>query len=306
MEKYHCQELFKFKELSEIERNLDAFFEIENFPEDLPFSLIMPEIYRKQGIDIDEYFEKLFLKRFNGLMLNNSSVIKKVFGTVFLDKNVLSKIIQKDEEDVLIFTHHPVEDETSGRGFIAIEEDYLRLMREKRISIYSLHSPLDINKKISTAGSIASRFRLNNISRHVETSGFEGIVGELARPLELEEFLEKVKVILSNPIVNFIDKGKQVSKIAIVPGGGDPRLIQGAIGLGCDTYLTGEYYSKLKIPYGDVERKVFDGLKGGLNINMVEGSHYSTERLVFVNELPKLFNSLGLSYRFIEQDDPWY
>lgn len=307
MEKYHHQELLKFKELSEIKRNLDAFFKIENFPKDLPFSVVMPEIYRKQGIDMNKYFEKLFLKRFNGLMLNNSSVIKKVFGTVFLDKNVLSKIIQKDEEDVLIFSHHPVEDETSGRGFVAMEEDHLRLMKEKKISIYSLHSPLDMNRKISTAGSIASRFSLNNISHHFEASDFEGVVGELAQPLELKEFLENTKVILNNSVVNFIDKGRQVNKIAIVPGGGtDPRLIQGAINLGCDTYFTGEYYNKLKIPYGDEERKTFNKLVGGFDINMVEGSHYSTERLVFVNELSKLFNNIGLSYQFIEQDDPWY
>ena len=124
---------------------------------------------------------------------------------------------------------------------------------------------------------------------------------------DLKEFLENTKVILNNSAVNFIDKGRRVSKIAIVPGGGtDPRLIQGAIYRGCDTYLTGEYYNKLKIPHGDEERKKFNKLVGGLNINMVEGSHYSTERLVFVNELPKLFNNLGLSYQFIEQDDPWY
>jgi len=308
MEKYNRIESFRHMELGDLKNKLDNIFEITGAVKDVPFSSVFPEIYENKGFDMHRYFEDDFLKSFNGLMLNNGATIKKVFGTVFLDSGVLDKIFQEKETDVLILSHHPTEDETGGVGFIPIDEDNLKRMREMRISVYSVHAPLDTNESISTAGSIANSLNLREFSRHIEAvDGFEGIVGELPEALEFEEFINLIKDILGNKKINFIKRKDMVKKIGIVPGGGtDPTLIKKAMDFGCDTYLTGEYYNKLKTPRGDIERDSFNKLVDRLDINMIEGSHYSTEKLVFLKEIPHLFATLGLPYQFVEQNDPWY
>lgn len=76
--------------------------------------------------------------------------------------------------------------------------------------------------------------------------------------------------------------------------------------LKCDTFLTGEYYNKLKMPFGEEERRIFKKERKNININLIECSHYATEKLVFLREIPDLFNKLRIPYEFIEQNDPWY
>ena len=41
-------------------------------------------------------------------------------------------------------------------------------------------------------------------------------------------------------------------------------------------------------------------------MNLIECSHYATEKLVLINEMSEYFRKLGLFYEFIEQDNPWY
>jgi len=75
--------------------------------------------------------------------------------------------------------------------------------------------------------------------------------------------------------------------------------------LGCDTYLTGDFVSRVKNEYNEEERKKFESVKNNLNINLIGCSHYATEKLVFLNEITKLFKDRGFDTSFIEQDNPW-
>lgn len=308
LEQKRSPEIFRAVELKKIKGFLDAFFELEKYGKDIPFSGVIPQIYGVRLDELKRYCREDFLDTCNGLMFDNCLSVKKVFGTVFLDRRVLEKIFEQGKQDVLIFSHHPVEDETSGGGFIPLAQEYLEKMREMRISVYSLHTPLDRGKKVSTARSLARSLDLRGVIAHsAPEDGLEGVVDELPKEIPFDVFLQETKRVLDNPRVNFVQHQNTVKKIGIVPGGGtDVKMILNAIKFGCDTYFSGEYYSKLQIPWGNVERTAFDQAKSELNINLVEGSHYSTERVVFVNELAELFKNLGMDYQFIEQENPWY
>ena len=292
----------------EIARGLNDFFSVDKLPNDLPFSLVLPEIYQNAGINYKKYFSPEFLETFHGLMMNGEKLVQQVYGTVFLSQEIIDKILKKGDERFMIFAHHPMEDQTSGVGFMPLPEEYLEELLRRQVSIYSLHTPLDINEQASTSGSIANALNLKNQIRYIPYStGFLGVAGCLGNEIEFDEFLNSVRTCLGNNNVNFVQKRRAVQKIGIMAGGAtDPDFIEKTIDQGCDTFLAGEYDNKLNLEFAQTERGRLKELLTRININLVEASHYSTERLVMVSEIGNYFQDKNLPYEFIEQDDPWY
>lgn len=287
---------------------LDKIFQPSQFPPDTPFSRSLPRAYELQDINYKEYFFPDFLSFFNGLMINNSSLYNKVYLTVFLSEEILDKIFLENSHNTLIFTHHPVGMETSGRGFLPLREEYLKKLREREISVYAVHSPMDINPSYSPSLSIANQLRLEKQQMFdFDGEGYHGVAGELAQPTMFNELIGKLKILFDINQINYIQKNEVVKKIGIIAGGGaDVAYIKEAIGLGCDVYLTGDYLNKINNEYSIQKRIEFESVSDQLDISMVECSHYATEKIVFLNEIKSLFDSIGLDNSFVEQDNPWY
>ncbi len=295
-------------QLQELRKRLDGMFNIGNIPVDMPFSNLLPQIYGASGIPVEKYYAKDFNSKFHGLMFENGNLVEKVYRIVFLSREVLDKIFEKNETDLLIFSHHPMEMETSGKGFIPLPEKYLNIMKERRISVYVLHTPLDIHEEISTSESIAKKIRLTNQKRYAQNSiGFSGIVGELKSAVSFEEFVKIVSTVCEIRAPHFVKKTANVKKVGIIAGGGSfIGAIEETISLGCDTYLTGEYINKINNEYGMSQRKEVEEYIDKININLIECSHYATEKVVIKDEIKKIFDDLSLISEFVEQDNPWY
>jgi len=295
-------------ELKELKDKLDRFFDIASYPPDIPFSKAIPKKYESNGIDIKKYFEADFLKCFHGLMIKNSDIVKKVYGAVFLDRSVLDKIFRKNEKNIMVFSHHPMEDETSGKGFIALDKTYLEKMKEMNISVYSVHTPLDKSTKISIYRPLFNMLKLKEADIDSDKSDeFHMAVGEFDKKINFEKFISMIKKALDNKKINFVKNKDFVKRIGFVPGGGtDIRFIQKAIKLNCDTYLTGDYKNKINHPLGEEERALLEKEMKNIKINLVEGSHYSTEKLVFLQGIAELFEKMKIPYEFVEQENPWY
>lgn len=286
---------------------LNDKFKTASIPPDLPFSHLLPRKYDEKGVEFRKYFIEKFLENFHGLMIKNSGEIKMVYLTVFLSEEILNKIFRNNERDILIFSHHPMFMETSSRGFLPLEEKYFLEMKRRKISVYSLHSPLDVNEEISTSKSIAKKLSLKNLRRCAPwQGGLSGVYGELPQAINFEDFIKRLKIIFGIKECHFIRKYDDVFRVGIIAGGGtNIEDIKGIIRLGCDTYLTGDFFSKVKNEYGEAERKKFKSMKNNLNVNLIECSHYATEKIVILNEIAKLFGLYGLNTIFIEQDNPW-
>ena len=142
----------------------------------------------------------------------------------------------------MVVSHHPVlfhplrsltEHDINGRCIIkAVQED---------IVIYSSHTNLD-NVKGGVNDRIASILGLSNtkpIVQRTEGNG-SGVIGDLSKPIILSELFlilqDKftVSVIRHNKCVE-----KQVQRIAVCGGSGS-FLIQDALKLGADSFITGE------------------------------------------------------------------
>jgi len=293
--------------LTEISEILDRRFNVSSVPVDLPFSSLLPRKYDAQGIEFRKYFTNGFLEKFHGLMLDNCQDVKKVYLVVFLSDEVLNKIFDSGDEDVLIFTHHPMLMETTNRGFLPLAEKYFTEMKERRISVYVLHSPLDINEEISTSRSIAKRLSMVNEQACAPWQrGFSGVYGELPKSMAFSEFIKEVNTIFGIKESHFIQKKDRVFKVGVIAGGGtNLDDIRELIRLGCDTYLTGDYVNKVQNEFGYAEKSKFDVAESTLDINLIECSHYATEKVVLTDMMADFFKNLGLDVRLIEQLNPW-
>ena len=288
-------------------QKFDKEFNIQNIPPDMPFSKLIPKIYEEWDIDFRKYIEKNFVNTFHGLMIKNCEEVLKVYLTVFLSEEILDKIFNRGERNILIFSHHPMDMETNNRGFLPLSEKYFKDMREKMVSVYSLHTPLDIHEKISTSISIANTLALKNLMKyHKNSIGFSGVTGELEKEVTFDEFIHTVQKVFNVEEIHFIKNKPTVSKIGIIAGGGsNPKYIEETKSLGCDTYLTGEYVNRINNEYGMQQKKEFEELKPSIDINLIECSHYATEKVVLQKEIMQMFNLEGVDCEFMEQNNPW-
>jgi len=86
--------------LKDLTISLDKFFNINSISKDLPFSNILPSLYDKCNYPWKKYFTPLFLKNFHGLMFDNNADVAMIAGTVFLDENVIDKILLQKRKKI--------------------------------------------------------------------------------------------------------------------------------------------------------------------------------------------------------------
>ncbi len=290
-------------DLNIIVKFLDDFFKTKQFGPDLPFSNVIPSLYSNDS-NFSNFISEDFKINFNGLMFKNSDKIDESYSTVFLSEDIIDRL-SNNKKNKLLITHHPSGDNTSNKGFYPLSETYLKKIKDFNISVYSLHNPLDQNINISTSKSIANALSLTNLEYFINN---EGIIGEFPESLSTEELLSIIKNIFEINDLKVLEKIKINRRIAIVAGGGsDPEIINEVIKLNPDTYLTGEYVSRIDNEFAKKERSIFNELLPKIGFNLIGASHFATESLVFKNEFKKLLeDNLGINLKFLTQEDPWF
>jgi putative NIF3 family GTP cyclohydrolase 1 type 2 len=284
---------------------LDSFFHVERYPSD-DFAVIV-EFCQEAGIPIQEYATPAFLHRYNGLMLSNTEEVLRVFTLVFPSDEVLAEVERRAAGDpALIFTHHPMDMETSGRGLIAVGEEWLRRLRKAGISLYSAHAPLDCHEAVSTSRALA---RAAGVPAETTFAGYygghAGVYGRI-EPTTFEEFCERVRRACGVARLETKAGGGKVERVAVVAGGAAyPPLMKEALDAGCDTYLTGDFRVRHGGPWAEEHRPQFDAFVETVPLNLIGASHYATEALVLREDMLAFFDDLGLPAEFVPQADPW-
>jgi putative NIF3 family GTP cyclohydrolase 1 type 2 len=294
--------------LSEITEELDVLFRIDRFRPDSPFSRLVPQVYEETGVALGSYLEETFLETFHGLMVRNGQIVERICCTVFLSDEIVDKVLAQRERNVLLISHHPLVMETSDRGFLPLSEEYFVEMRERAISIYMLHTPLDVHGEISTSRALARELGLENLSGyHQVPGGYAAVHGHLPTPVEFDHFLTSVVRVTGVSDPHFIRNQGTVHTVGVIAGGTDASGILETAASGCDTLLTGTYYNQVQTEIGQWYRDGFDKIKDGLEINLVESSHYATEAVVMRTDMVSLCTDrFGIGCEFVSQDDPWY
>jgi putative NIF3 family GTP cyclohydrolase 1 type 2 len=290
---------------ADLAARLDEFFRIDTYPPD-DFAEI-EQFSRDAGVPLEKYVTPEFMRRHNGLMLHNADDVERVYTLVFPSDEVLGEVERRaDGAPLLIFTHHPMDFETSGRGLMPIGETAFQRLRDAGISLYSAHAPLDCHETISTSRSLARAAGVHIEEMCAEYhGGYAGVIGSVDET-PLGSFVQRIKQKLAVDRVDLHDHSPSVKRVAVVAGGAAfPPMMQEAIDGGCDTYVTGDFRVRHGGPWADQHRPEFDAFVQSAPINLIGGSHFATEAEVLRKEMLGWFNSLGLTAEFIPQEDPW-
>jgi len=290
---------------SDLAARLDAFFRVDDYP---PEDFAEIEVFsREAGIQLEEYATADFMRRHNGLMLDSGEGVEQVYTLVFPSDEVLAEVVRRAAGGpAFVFTHHPMDFETSGRGLIPMGETLLRRLREAGISLYSAHAPLDCHDTISTSRSFAraTGVRIDDVCAGYH-GGHAGVIGTIDET-PLDAFVDRLRDVLQVERVDTHAPGDKVARVAVVAGGAAfPPMMQEAIDRGCETYVTGDFRVRHGGPWAEEHRPQLDAFIEEAPINLVGGSHYATEALVLRHDMLGWFNSLGLSAEFVPQEDAW-
>jgi len=275
----------KTKELYE---RLDSDFEIVKYKDDWRF------------IEFNEFINPAFKDRYIGVMLDNSDVIEKVYTSTIPDKIVLDKILARNETDILLFSHHAMGYDPTLQGFpfYNIPVDYLKQLKENRISFYVLHIPIDKNGPYSTSVNLAKTLQLQVTDEFCEYLGTKvGVICE-TNFTKLADFAQHVNNVIGHDIKvrQYGDEIIKNNTVAIAAGGGCIDFVARELtALGINTYLTG-----LSKPMPAFQPGMeFHRIARKNKINVVGATHYSTEKFACI-AMVDYFKSLGMEAEYIE------
>lgn len=296
---------------AELIEKLDEFFNVDAYDESTFWQTVIPG-------DASSVYQRFALPEFvdgpwNGLMLNNTEEIDRVYLIVFPGQEVLDTILglelERSAPGALIFAHHPADFQEAGQGFAGISEAQFEELSEHRISYYACHAPLDCHPEISTVIALAKALKLRDwepFSPHHQ--GMEGVHGR-AHDMTFGGLVAQLAEIMDLPHLRYTQlrhNAQPVEHIALLPGGGeDIKHLEQARDLNCDTYVTGTWWPIGESDYAQQQRDTLRDFVPSLLMNLIGTSHYASEMLVLRDQMPAWFRSAGIEARFVKQPDPW-
>jgi len=272
----------------ELYQELDKDFQIEKYRDDWSF------------VEFNEFISPDFKERYIGVMLNNGDVIDKVYTCTFPDSIILDKILARNERDILLFSHHAMgyDPTLEGFPFYDIAVDYLKELRQRRISLYVLHIALDKNGPYSTSVNLAKALQLPIDDEFCEYLGCKvGVICE-TRFGNVTDFALHVKNLIGHEIKvrQYGDEIIERQRVAVAAGGGCVDFVARELSaLGVNTFLTG-----VTKPVPSFEPNMeFHRMAKESRINLVGATHYSTEKFACM-AMPDYFAELGMEAEFVE------
>jgi putative NIF3 family GTP cyclohydrolase 1 type 2 len=282
-----------FKDLTteKIKEEFDKEFRV-NEDEDCAMSRFVPMVYDPIGYNWAEEFEPDFVKNFNGLMIKPEEdlPIKKVWLLSFLNDYMINEVLTKASEGEMIFAHHPVQMESGdsreggklGKGFLPINPKLLKTLKDKKLSIYTCHAPLDAGTKsgLGTNESLMKMIGAKQVNQYMEYAhGYAARVCQV-EPQTIKNLLKKISI----PNLDYIDiRGnrnleREITKVTIIPGGGgNVKDIQPAEEFGSEIVITGQVACTIEGERGEKERDLLEQFYPKTKMTLIGLSHAGSE-----------------------------
>lgn len=210
----------------------------------------------------------------SGLLVGRRSTeVKHVFLTLDITPETIAEASEAGAD--LILSHHPV---IFGKFSDVLEEDYtgkrILSLIENRIAAICCHTCLD-SVRGGVNDVLAEKCGIVGETEILEASGVHPVLGEygvgrvgcLAAPMSLEEYMTLVKNALGPNGLRYHDAHRPVERVA-VGGGACGSMIDEAVAMGCDTFVT-----------SDVKYDQFLAAKDA-GLNLIDAGHYPTENPV--------------------------
>ncbi|NFA61005.1 Nif3-like dinuclear metal center hexameric protein [Clostridium sporogenes] len=266
--------------------NLEREFISKEFWDD--WARYMPEL--------NDCLSTNFKDRSMGLVCDFTTEIKKVYSAVFPTDDILQKIIDDGVNNAMLFLHHPsIWDIRRPIPFYQMNKTLLEKFRERRISIYNLHVPLDNFSDYSTSKTLADALDIEIEKPFASYRGaLCGVIGK-TKCKNIDELKSKFSFVLGHDTCLYLYGDRHITngKVAIVAGGGNnidtiTEMIENKV----DILITG-------ISTNDGNHSEVHNLEKEKCINVLGGTHYSTEKFA-CEKMCTYFERLGLVSTFIE------
>lgn len=232
-----------------------------------------------------DFVEAAWVKSFNGLMVRGGDEVTTVATCVFPSDAILRRV----PTGAFVFAEHPVDD-APGDVFAPWAKSTFERLRADRISVYTVHAPLDHHPEISPSVLLGRELGLKApqpflpMARGLSGGGgvfgaSDGTVAELHRRLQ-QVIGPEVRVALAPWLSADEAERRAAGMVGIVAGGGaSVDAVEAALAHGCTTYVTGNALSPCSIPYVKRIHDAFRARAQAAGVAVIDGSHYGTEKL---------------------------
>lgn len=283
-------------QLAELVAALDAEFSIDLVTDDdwAPvFADCYPVPYWR------EFVEPGYEGRWDGLMVRGGEEVRAAATCVFPGDEVVSGL----EPQTLLFSEHPL-DFGDRPGFVPLSRESFEAMRERGISLYHAHAPLDQHLELAPSRLLAAGIGLDACEDYFPIDaglpGGAAVIGESM--LTIDGLADSIRAYLGAdiPVHVLTRTGQRAGRVAVVAGGGASReVLEASLARGCETYVTGNAATNCVHDFVQTEVREFRALADREHVALIDATHYGTERppqLAMVG----WFERRGLSARFIE------
>ncbi len=289
----------KMVKLKRIDHAIDELFTYRKIGTDPAFSRFIPMVYDPIHYDWRDEFEPEFTKLFNGLMLRGDEEVNRVFSAVFPTEEVLERPIVMECGDPK---------GKWGRGFMPIPPHFIEQMKTKRLSVFTLHVPLDYSREISTSDAWREALNAKVIGELLkDDNGACGILCEIA-PTSTENLIHRSTEMFGIPYADVHGPfHNHITKIAIVAGCGDKveAMIE-AERMGAEAYLTGEVHCHIDNDYGKKKYEQMKSYIAQTTMSLIGVSHSASEYLVHSTQLKSWFEEkIQLPVTLLPQSKWW-
>jgi putative NIF3 family GTP cyclohydrolase 1 type 2 len=274
---------------------LDAYLRVPLVDDD-DWSAIHAEVYPQPYWR--DFAEQGWEGRWNGLMVRGAEEVTGAATCVFPGDAVVEAL----EPGTLLFSEHPL-DFGDEPGFLPLALETFEDMRERGISFYNAHAPIDQHPEIAPSLLCARGVGLDHPEGYFQISQAlpEGAAVIGHSRLTLEGLAEALRSYLGPEIkVHVLTRPRpQAGRVAMVAGGGaTTELLEASLERGCQTYVTGNAATNCRIPAVQEEVRRFRRLAEDNDVALIDAMHYGMEKPPQL-KMVAWFEERGLPARFV-------
>lgn len=226
----------------------------------------------------------------NGLQVEGRSKISRIVGGVTASQALIDKAIALEADAILV--HHGYFWKGEAEPITGIKQARIKALLANDISLFAYHLPLDIHPELGNNAQLAKLLGFKT------TGGLEpdnrqsvGLVGELEQAMSLSELTQHISSVLGRTALSIGDEQKQIRSVAWCTGGAQ-SMIDKAVALGVDAYLSGE----ISEPTVHIARET--------GVAYISAGHHATERYGAKALGEHLAQEFDIEFLFVDIDNP--
>ena len=227
----------------------------------------------------------------NGLQVIGNAHISRLVTAVSSNAAVFERAAQLDAD--MVIAHHGLFWKGDSQRIGTHERRRLELLFANNINLAAWHLPLDAHTEIGNNALIAAALGVVPDGRPfaVLEGRALGVIGQLSTPCTLEAFLAQVASVTEREPLHVGAAPEQVRTVAICSGGA-ADMVNEAIALGADAFITGEANEPAMARAGE----------GG--IAFIAAGHYATETFGVRALGDRIVAEFGIAVEFVDVPNP--